>query len=122
MVASITSLTRNGLADYVIQRVSAVLIAVYVLCVLAFLLGNPSLNYRELTDFFGNPVMRWFTQITILATGAHAWIGMWTVITDYVRPHYFGKAETVARAVLQALCILAVLIYMAWGTQVIWSF
>ena len=35
-VTNVTSLTRSGLADFVIQRVSAVILAVYTLCVLGF--------------------------------------------------------------------------------------
>ena len=37
MVTSVTSLGRNGLYDWLIQRVSAVVIAVYVIGMLGFL-------------------------------------------------------------------------------------
>ena len=35
-VTNVTSLTRSGLSDFVIQRVSAVIMAVYTLCVLGW--------------------------------------------------------------------------------------
>ena len=42
MVTQVTSLTRSGLSDFLVQRVSAVIIALYTLCVLGFFLVTPS--------------------------------------------------------------------------------
>ena len=38
MVTNVTSLTRSGLADFLVQRISAVVLALYTLCVFGFLL------------------------------------------------------------------------------------
>lgn len=120
-VTNVTSLTRSGLADFVIQRVSAVILAVYTLCVLGFFLSQPQLDHAALVGYFGSTVMQLFSTLTVLATAAHAWIGMWTVGTDYIRPHYFGSHATAWRLTYQAGCLVVLFVYVAWALRMFWS-
>lgn len=120
-VTNVTSLTRSGLADYVIQRVSAVILALYTLCVLGFFLATPAVDHGALVGYFGHPVMKLFSTLAVLALAAHAWIGMWTVGTDYIRPHYFGAHATSWRVLYQALCLLALFVYVVWALRIFWS-
>ncbi len=120
MVTSATSLTRSGLSDWLVQRVSAVILAAYTLCVTGFLLLNPQLGYVEWVVYFGSPGMKLFTTVTVLATAAHAWIGMWTVATDYIRPHYFGTWATTWRFLFEAACVVILFAYVAWGLLLVW--
>ena len=59
--------------------------------------------------------MRMFSTLAMLATAAHAWIGMWTVGTDYMRAHYFGRRATVVRIVYQFAVIVRVVHLYALG-------
>ena len=121
MVTSITSLTRSGLADFVIQRVSAVVMTVYALCVVGFFLANPDMDHATLKGYFASVPMVLFSTLMVLSTAAHAWIGMWTVGTDYIRDHYFGKHSTAFRMVYQAGCLLILFVYVLWALQLFWS-
>jgi succinate dehydrogenase / fumarate reductase membrane anchor subunit len=121
MVTNVTSLTRSGLSDFVVQRVSAVIMAVYTVFVLGFFIANADLTHAQLVAYFGSTSMKLFSTLTVLATAAHAWIGMWTVGTDYIRPHYFGAHETTFRLVYQAGCIGILFVYVAWALQLFWS-
>ena len=47
MVTSATSLTRSGLSDFVVQRVSAVILALYTLCVVGFSYDGIALEHVE---------------------------------------------------------------------------
>ena len=94
MVTNVTSLTRSGLSDFVIQRVSAVVLTVYTLCVVGFFLANPALTHAALVAYFSSTPMLLFSTLAVLSTAAHAWIGMWTIGTDYIREHYFGRHST----------------------------
>lgn len=120
-VTNVTSLTRSGLSDFVIQRVSAVVMAVYALCVLGFFVANPDMTHARLVGYFGSTPMVLFSTLTVLATAAHAWIGMWTVGTDYIRPHYFGRHHTAFRLTYQAGCLGLLFVYVAWALQLFWS-
>jgi len=46
---------------------------------------------------------------------------MWTIGTDYIRPHYFGRHNTVFRAVFQAGTILIIFVYVLWALRLFWS-
>lgn len=120
-VTNVTSLTRSGLSDFVIQRVSAVIMAVYTLCVLGWFIANPDVSHESLRAYFGSMPMVLFSTLTVFATAGHAWIGMWTVGTDYIRPHYFGSHATSFRLTYQAGCVALLFIYVAWALKLFWS-
>jgi succinate dehydrogenase / fumarate reductase membrane anchor subunit len=121
MVTNVTSLTRSGLSDFVIQRVSAVVLTVYTLCVVGFFLANPELTHAGLLAYFSSTTMLLFSTLAVLSTAAHAWIGMWTIGTDYIGEHYFGRHSTAFRLVYQAGCLMLLFVYVAWALQLFWS-
>jgi succinate dehydrogenase / fumarate reductase, membrane anchor subunit len=122
MVKSIMSLSRSGTTDFVIQRISAVIIALYALCVLGFLLVTEELSHAVLVSYFTGLPMQIFSTLAVLAVAAHAWIGMWTVGTDYIRPHYFGRHATAFRFCYELVCVLAIFVGVLWALQIFWRF
>jgi succinate dehydrogenase / fumarate reductase, membrane anchor subunit len=120
-VTNVTSLTRSGLGDYVVQRITAVIIALYAFCVVGFFVATADISHAALVGYFGNPIMRLFSTLAVLATAAHAWIGMWTIGTDYLRPHYFGAHATSWRLAYQVVCLGVVFVYAVWALQIFWS-
>ena len=121
MVTNVTSLSRSGLSDFVVQRVSAVVLALYGLCVVGFFVSKGDLSHAELVAYFGSISMRLFSTLALLSLAAHAWVGMWTIGTDYLREAHVGGAATALRLAYQALCMLLIFVYVAWGLRVFWS-
>ena len=119
-MTNVTSLGRSGLADFVLQRVSAVVLGLYALCLVGFFVAVPKVDHGSLVDFFESLPMRAFTTLAVLALAIHAWIGMWTVGTDYIRRHYFGPGHTVYLAVYQVICLGAIFVYVLWPLSVVW--
>ena len=119
MVTPVASLGRSGLADFVLQRVSAVVIVLYGACVGGFFATVP-VDHAALRSFFAALPMRAFTTLAVIALAAHAWIGMWTIGTDYVRRHYFGRRHAMWLALYQAACLCVVFVYLAWPLTVVW--
>ncbi|MFW6092537.1 MAG: succinate dehydrogenase, hydrophobic membrane anchor protein [Pseudomonadota bacterium] len=120
-VTTVTSLTRSGVADFFVQRVTAVVLALYTVWVLGFFLVTPELSHEAMVGHFGTFAMKLFSTLAVLSVAAHAWIGMWTVGTDYIRPHYFGARATSWRIAYQLVCMAVVFIYVAWGLTMFWS-
>ena len=114
MVTTITSFGRSGLYDWMIQRATAVMLAVYSLFILCYLLFNPSLEFEQWRALFDQTWMRVFTLLALLSIGAHAWIGLWSVSTDYIKP-------TGPRFLFQVICGTAMFTYLVWGVQVLWG-
>ena len=121
LVTNVTSLGRSGLADFVLQRATAVVLGLYGLCLLGFFASTPNLDHAALVGFLDSLTMKAFTTLAVVALAMHAWIGMWTVGTDYIRHHYFGPGHTVYLAVYQVVCLGAVFVYVLWPLSVVWQ-
>lgn len=119
-VTPVTSLTRNGLYDWLLQRVSAVILAAYSLFVFFYILCNPDLTYEQWRALFDAAWMRIFSLIALLMILVHAWIGLWTVLTDYVTPRLMGSKAVFLRFVLQALIVLVMVVVAIFGIDLLW--
>ena len=121
MVKSATSLTRSGLSDFIAQRVSAIVLALYTLCVLGFVLVTPELDRATWVEFHSRGTMKLFGVLAVVALAAHGWIGMWTIGTDYIREYSVGAKATTLRGLYMLLCAAAIFVYLAWGIDLFWS-
>jgi succinate dehydrogenase / fumarate reductase membrane anchor subunit len=121
MVTNATSLSRSGVSDWLIQRSSAVILAAYTLFVLGVFIVNPNMDYSSWSALFSSNPMRLFSLITIFALCGHAWIGLWTITTDYLNVHHVGSFATVSRLTVQAICALITVTYLFWGIQIFWG-
>ena len=114
-------MSRSGVSDWVVQRVTAIVLAAYTLCILGFIVMHPGLTYAEWSAFFNHTGMRIFTMLALFSTCAHAWVGMWTVGSDYLREHMLGGKAASLRIVYQIACILTILAYLIWGINILWG-
>lgn len=107
-----------GLRDWLAQRLTAVILLVYTLLLLACLVaagrGESGLGYEQWASLFAPTWMKVLTLIAIFALVYHAWIGMRDVWMDYVRP-------TGIRLGLLLLTILWLLFCALWSAQILWS-
>ncbi len=113
-IKSATGLTGSGSRDWIMQRISAVVLAVYAVVMVAFFLFNGSIGYEQWVMFIMSMPMRLLSLLAIVALAVHAWVGMWTVFTDYIK-------STGLRIVLQAAMIIAILVYLFWGVMIFWG-
>ncbi|TQV77148.1 succinate dehydrogenase, hydrophobic membrane anchor protein [Aliikangiella marina] len=114
MVASATSLGRSGLHDWIIQRVTAVVLAGYVIYLTAFIVSAGGLTFAVWQTLFAQLWFKIFSLLAVASLCFHAWIGMWIVTTDYIKP-------TGMRMIVQVLIILACFAFLIWGAQILWS-
>lgn len=120
-VTSIASLGRNGLYDWVIQRISALVLTAYFLFLLYFVAANPDLSYEEWHGLFSGFAMQVFSTIALLMLMAHVWIGVWGVLTDYVTPRLMGPKATVLRYIFQFAVLATVAVVTVVGLGIFWS-
>ena len=121
MVTNVTSLGRSGLFDWVIQRVSAVILAAYTLCILGWFMVNPEPTFAAWSASFDSTGMRIFSLLALLSLVAHAWIGIWTVSTDYLTPLALGNKATAVRFIFQCVCAVVLFVYLVWGIEILWG-
>ncbi len=104
----------RGLHDWLVQRVTALVIGLYTIFILIYLLRNQPTYYAQWHALFHHPVMKISTFIVLLSVMWHAWIGLWTVFTDYVK-------NVTVRLTLQVLVILLLVGCLAWGFEILWT-
>ncbi len=115
MVTSITSFGRSGLYDWLVQRITALVLGCYTVFLVVFFLSNPGLNFQDWTSLHAQLPVRIFSLMALFSLGAHCWIGLWSVSTDYIKP--FGY-----RFLFQVVVGAAMFIYIVWGIQLLWGF
>lgn len=122
MVTAVTSFGRSGLYDWVIQRVSAVVLAAYTLFLVGFILLTPEVGYEQWKGLYGQLWMRIFSLMALISMVAHAWIGLWAVLTDYLTTRLMGTKGTVLRVLAQMVLGVVALTYTVWGIEILWGF
>jgi len=101
-----------GLKDWLAQRITAVVMALYtvfMLIVVPFGAGSRD-GWRAL---MANGFVRFATFLFILSLCYHAWVGVRDIWMDYVKP-------TGVRLVMHVLTLLALIGYAGWAVQIIW--
>ncbi|MFZ5654587.1 MAG: succinate dehydrogenase, hydrophobic membrane anchor protein [Pseudomonadota bacterium] len=120
-VKPVTTFGRSGLSDWLIQRVSAVVIAIYVLVMTGYLVAHPELSYAQWAGLHQQFGVRLLTLLTVLAIAAHAWIGIWAVLTDYVTVRLLGPIATPLRLAAELGAIALILAYVVWAIDILWG-
>ena len=121
MVGKLNYLLRRGVLDWVIQRISAVLLAIYTIGIIGFFIAHPNLEFEAWRDLFSSQLVRIFSLITLLFLCGHMWVGMWTIITDYLTPLQLGSFAKPIQGLCQIGIISLIIFYAIWGTFVFWS-
>jgi len=114
MVRRIIVGAHYGLRDWLVQRVSAVVMALYTLLFVVILIAAPPRHYGAWKALFAAQPMKLATFLFLVNLFLHAWIGMRDILMDYVQP-------TGLRLGLQVLVILALVAYAGWSLQILWS-
>jgi succinate dehydrogenase / fumarate reductase membrane anchor subunit len=113
LVSQITSLTRKGLQDWYVQRISAIILALYAVFIFGFVVGHRPLDFQTWYALFHHTLSKAFTLLALLALIGHAWVGMWTVFTDYI-------PNKTLRLIVISLMIVLFVVYVVWAIQILW--
>ena len=114
MLNRIVTGAHYGLRDWLIQRVTAVMMVVYILSLATYCLIQPVLAYNSWTLIFSSTLVRSVTLLFLLGVYYHAWLGVRDIVMDYVKPAFI-------RLVIHVLVILALLLYVIWSVQILWG-
>ncbi len=102
-----------GLRDWLMQRLSAVIMVVYTIAMIVFLLTLPT-GYEAWQTFFTQTWVRLFTQITFVAVVLHVWVGIRDLWMDYIK-------STGLRVFLHTATIVWLLGCFIYSVKVIWG-
>jgi succinate dehydrogenase / fumarate reductase membrane anchor subunit len=102
-----------GLRDWLSQRITALLMALFTLAVVVQVLLPGEMGYERWAAIFSRQWMKVLTFVVIVSLLWHAWVGMRDVWMDYVKPVGIKLA-------LQVFTIVWLTGCAGWAVQVLW--
>ena len=102
-----------GMRDWLSQRVTAVLMALFTVVLLVQLLLPGPLGYDRWAGIFAAQWMKVLTFVVIVSLAWHAWVGVRDIWMDYVKP-------VALRLALQVFTIVWLVGCAGWAIQVLW--
>jgi len=104
-----------GMRDWLSQRVTAVLMALFTVVVLAqVIFSRGPIGYDKWAGIFASQWMKVLTFSVIACLLWHVWVGMRDVLMDYVKPIWL-------RLSLQVFVIVWLTGCAGWAVQVLWK-
>ena len=103
-----------GWLDWLAQRITAVIMAVYTLLVLGIVLYRGGMDNATWQALFSATAFRIATLIFALSVVWHAWIGARDIWMDYIKP-------TALRLTLEVLTVLLLVAYTGWVVMILWG-
>ncbi len=114
MVKRIVVGAHYGLRDWLVQRVTAAVMAVYVLLFVLVLAAGVPTNYTAWTALFSGQAMKLATFLFFVSLFLHAWVGMRDILMDYAKP-------VSVRLALEVVVALLLVAWGGWAIQILWS-
>ena len=102
-----------GFRDWLAQRVTASLMALFTVAVLAQVLMPGELGYDKWAGIFSKQWMKFLTFAVIIAMLYHVWVGVRDIWMDYVK-------SVSVRLSLQVFSIVCLVGCAGWAVQVLW--
>jgi succinate dehydrogenase / fumarate reductase, membrane anchor subunit len=102
-----------GMRDWLSQRVTGALMALFTVAVLAQVLMPGPLGYDRWSGIFAAQWMKVLTFVVIVSLLIHAWVGVRDIWMDYVKP-------VGARLFLQVFTLVWLVGCAGWAVQVLW--
>ena len=102
-----------GLRDWMAQRATSMLMAIFTVVVVAQVLFGGPLDYYRWAAIFSAQWMKVLTFVVIVSMLYHVWVGMRDIWMDYVQPVAIRLAAQIFTIVWLVACA-------AWAIQVLW--
>jgi succinate dehydrogenase / fumarate reductase membrane anchor subunit len=103
-----------GLTDWLIQRLSAVVMVLYTALVLGIALWTGGIDYALWQQLFAHGGFKLASFLFMVALLYHAWIGMRDIYMDYLKP-------VAVRLTFEAVTVVVLIAYLGWTIQILWG-
>jgi succinate dehydrogenase / fumarate reductase, membrane anchor subunit len=114
MVSRIVVGAHYGLRGWLVQRVTAAVMALYTLLFVLVLAAAQPTNYVAWTALFRGQAMKLATFLFLVSLFLHAWVGMRDILMDYAKP-------VSVRLGLEVVVALLLVAWAGWATQILWG-
>lgn len=113
MVKRIVVGAHYGFRDWLAQRLTAIVMAVYTVILAVHVFMLPVWDSQGWRSIFAGQFMRLATFVFFMALFYHAWVGVRDIFMDYIKP-------VSIRLTLHTLVLFALIGYAGWAAQILW--
>lgn len=113
MVNRIVVGAHYGLKDWIIQRATAIIMAVYTVLFLAVVGAVGPNSFEAWRGIFAGGFMKFMTFLFFISLFYHAWIGVRDIWMDYAKPDGL-------RLILMIATATVLVGYAGWAVQILW--
>ena len=103
-----------GLGDWLLQRLTAVVMALYTLAFFACFVMETPHSYADWKAMFSTVFARLATMLVLASLLSHAWVGMRDILMDYLH-------ATSLRLFAQAVVGILLAFYLIWAASILWG-
>jgi len=103
-----------GWKDWMIQRITAVIMLLFSVVILGFFFVKGSVAYGDWKQLFSASAVRILALLFLLSVYYHAWIGIRDVLMDYLKP-------VSIRLTAQVLVFLFLIVCSIWSVSILWG-
>jgi succinate dehydrogenase / fumarate reductase membrane anchor subunit len=103
-----------GLRDWLVQRITAVIMVMYTAIILSVLAALPRIDYWQWKVVWQTPIVRYASVLAVICLLLHVWVGVRDIFMDYIK-------DPALRLTLYVLAIAALAWYGVWAIQILWS-
>jgi succinate dehydrogenase membrane anchor subunit len=102
-----------GTRDWLAQRITAAVMAVYTLLAIAVVAPKLPFTYESWKALFAQGWMRIATLLFVVSLAWHAWVGARDILMDYAK-------HDGLRLALEVLTVLLLAGYVSWAIEILW--
>ena len=110
----------SGTRDFLIIRISSLILLGYFLFLIAYITMNSPLTFSLWNGLFENILMKVFTSLFLFSFCVHTWIGTWAIGSDYLTPDRLGSLGNPIYKVYRSLCAVIIGTILLWSLIIIW--
>ncbi len=114
MVDRLFSRKYSGMRHWLLQRLTAVLMTLYLMLLGALLFAQHPTQYTAWKALLSPLWLRGATLLFLLSLFFHAWLGVRDIFNDYVHP-------LVLRSFLHGAVAITLIAYSVWSVNILWS-
>jgi succinate dehydrogenase / fumarate reductase membrane anchor subunit len=103
-----------GLRDWLVQRVTAIVMIAWLAVFLGCLLWHGGFEHATWRALWASAAFRLLSFAFMVAVLWHAWVGVRNIAMDYLKPVWL-------RLTFQCVVIALLVVYLGWTIQVLWG-
>lgn len=105
---------KQGLYEWIIVRLSAIIITSNIIYLCSFVVCTNHLSYEQWRNLFNNNITKIFNFVTLLFILIHAWIGIRHILEDYIKSIGLRRLGIRSSSIILYMYLLLGII-ITWG-------